>query len=205
MQGRQLPKHKTYKKQKSMKFLKTTIAALSLFVAFSATAQEYANPTLKSIHERTSVRTYTSKAVSKELLLDLVKAGMAAPSAMNKQPWEFVIIQDRVILDKLGTIKPPVGKAPAAIVVLGNTATSGSWVLDCSAATENILIAATSMGLGSVWTGAYGNAKFETLIKETLNLPDGVMPLSVIAIGYGDSTPAPKNKFNQSKVHFDKF
>ncbi len=171
----------------------------------SVSAQNYANPTLKSIHERTSVRAYTSKAVDKDILIELAKAGMAAPSAMNKQPWEFILIQDRATLNKLGEIKPPVGKAPAAIVVVGNTKASGSWVLDCSAATENILIAATSMGLGTVWTGAHGNAKFEALIKETLSLPDGVMPLSVIAVGYAEGTPKPKNKYVESKVHFDRY
>lgn len=171
----------------------------------SVSAQSGTNPTLKSIHERTSVRSYTSKPVSKDLLVELTKAGMAAPSAMNKQPWEFIIIQDKAILKKLGEIKPPVGKAPAAIVVLGDSKASGSWVLDCSAATENILIAATSMGLGSVWTGAYGNAKFEALLKETLSLPDGVMPLSVIAIGYADGVTTPKNKYVESKVHFDRY
>ncbi len=171
----------------------------------SLSAQEYANSTLESIHTRTSVRSYTSESVSKELLVELVKAGMAAPSAMNKQPWEFIVIQDRETLNKLGEIKPPVAKAPAAIVVLGNTQLSGSWVLDCSAATENILLAATSMGLGTVWTGAHGNAKFEALIKETLSLPDGIMPLSVIAVGYGDTTPTPKNKYVESKVHFEKY
>ncbi len=181
-----------------------TVAALCMS-CMSLSAQEYANPTLKSIHERTSVRSYTSKAVSKELLVELVKAGMAAPSAMNKQPWEFVIVTDRYILDKLGEIKPPVAKAPAAIVVLGNTKLSGSWMLDCSAATENILLAATSMGLGTVWTGAYGNAKFEALIQDTLSLPDGVMPLSVIAVGYADGTPTPKNKYVESKVRFDRY
>ncbi|MFI3302503.1 MAG: nitroreductase family protein [Rikenellaceae bacterium] len=183
---------------------------VSIFAALcvgclSLSAQEYANPTLECIHMRTSVRSYTSKSVGKELLMELVRAGMAAPSAMNKQPWEFIVVRDRAILDKMGTIKPPVGKAPAAIVVLGNTNASGSWVLDCSAATENILIAATSMGLGTVWTGAHGNARFENLLKETLSLPDGIMPLSVIAVGYSDGTPTPKNKFVESKVHFDKY
>ncbi len=180
------------------------LAALSI-CCMSVSAQEYANATLRSIHERTSVRAYRSKAVDREMLLDLVKAGMAAPSAMNKQPWEFIVVQDRVILDKIGTIKPPVGKAPAAIVVLGNTKLSGSWVLDCSAATENILLAATSMGLGTVWTGAHGNAKFEALLKETLSLPEGIMPLSVIAVGYADGEPKPKNKYVESKVHYDRY
>ncbi len=168
-------------------------------------AQGYANPTLESIHQRTSVRSYTAQTVSKSQLMELVKAGMAAPSAMNKQPWEFVIIQDRATLNKLGAIKPPVAKAPCAIVVLGDTTKSSSWMLDCSAATENILIAATSIGLGTVWTGAYGNVKFEALIKQTLSLPDGVMPLSVIAVGYADGTPTPKNKFVESKVHFERY
>ncbi len=115
------------------------------------------------------------------------------------------MIQDKATLAKLGEVKPPVGKAPAAIVVLGDVNASGSWVLDCSAATENILLAATSLGLGSVWTGAYGNEKFENLIKETLSLPDGIMPLSVIAIGYADGIVTPKDKYNESKVHFEKY
>ncbi|MFI3280066.1 MAG: nitroreductase family protein [Rikenellaceae bacterium] len=186
---------------------KRTLLSLvaALCVAFSLSAQNYENATLKSIHQRTSVRSYTAESVSKSLLIELVKAGMAAPSGSNRQPWEFVIIQDEEILSKLGGVKPPVGKAPAAIVVLGDTNLSGSWVLDCSAATENILIAATSLGLGTVWTGAYGNEKFEALLKETLSLPDGVMPLSVIAVGYPDGTPTPKNKYIESKVHFDKY
>lgn len=171
----------------------------------SCWAQEYANPTLETIYQRTSVRSYTAEPVAQEMLVELVKAGMAAPTGSNKQPWEFVIIQDRAILDILGTIKPPVGKAPAAIVVLGDSTISGSWVLDCSAATENILLAATSLGLGTVWTGAYGNSKFEELLKETLSLPDGIMPLSVIAVGYADGTPTPKDKYVESKVHFEKY
>lgn len=186
------------------KMLLSALVALCVG-CLSASAQEYANPTLQTIHERTSVRAYTSKPVSKETLIELTKAGMAAPTAMNKQPWEFIIIQDRATLNKIGEIKPPVGKAPAAIVVLGNTKLSGSWMLDCSAATENILIAATSMGLGTVWTGAYGNAKFEQMLQTTLSLPEGIMPLSVIAVGYADGTPTPKNKFVESKVHFDKY
>ncbi|MFR9652157.1 MAG: nitroreductase family protein [Rikenellaceae bacterium] len=186
---------------------KTLLSILVLLSAgcLSLSAQNYKNATLKSIHERTSVRAYTSQPVDKESLIELVKAGMAAPTAMNKQPWEFIIIQDRATLDKLSKIKPPVGKAPAAIVVLGNTTVSGSWMLDCSAATQNILLAATSMGLGSVWTGAYGNAKFEELLKESLSLPEGVMPLSVIAVGYAEGTPTPKNKYVESKVHFEKY
>lgn len=171
----------------------------------SVSAQEYQNPTLKSIYERTSVRAYTSQQVEQATLLELVKAGMAAPTGSNRQPWEFVIVQDRAVLDKIGEIKPPVGKAPAAIVVLGDTSISGSWTLDCSAATENILIAATSLGLGSVWTGAYGNTKFEELLQQVLGLPDGIMPLCVVAIGYAEGTPTPKDKFVESKVHYNKY
>ncbi len=183
---------------------------LSVFVTLcvmclNVSAQNYANPTMQSIYERTSVREYTPEPVSGEILLELVRAGMAAPTAMNRQPWEFIIIQDREVLDILSEIKPPLGKAPAAIVVLGNISISNSWMLDCSAATENILIAATSFGLGTVWTGAYGNANFEALLKETLNLPDGIMPLSVIAVGYAEGTPTPKDKFVEHKVHFDRY
>ncbi len=186
---------------------KTLLSLFALLCAscFTLSAQNISNPTLNTIHDRTSVRSYTAEPVGEDVRLELVKAGMAAPSAMNRQPWEFVVIRDRAILDKLGEIKGPVGKAPAAIVVLGNTSVSGSWVLDCSAATENILLAATSLGLGSVWTGAYGNENFEVLIKEILGLPDGIMPLSVIAIGYTDNMPSSKNKYDKTKVHFDKY
>lgn len=195
-----------YNKSYNMKG-KTLLSILAALCVgcMSLSSQSYENSTLESIHKRTSVRSYTSESVSKEKLVELVKAGMAAPTAMNRQPWEFVIIQDRAILDKIGEIKPPVGSAPAAIVVLGDTTISSSWVLDCSAASENILIAATSMGLGSVWTGAYGNGDFEKLLKELLSLPNGVMPLSVIAVGYADGTPTPKDKYVESKVHFDKY
>ncbi|MFI3323891.1 MAG: nitroreductase family protein [Rikenellaceae bacterium] len=179
-----------------------TILSLS---CISLSAQEYANPTLKSIHERASVRSYTSEPVSREQLVELAKAGMAAPTGSNKQPWEFILIQDRATLDKIGEVKPPVGKAPAAIVVLGDNSISGSWVLDCAAATENILLAATSMGLGTVWTGAYNNQKFEAILQDLLELPDGIMPLAVIAVGYADGTPTPKNKYVESKVHFEKY
>ncbi len=181
------------------------IAATFALSCASVDAQEQTNPTMESIHQRTSVRSYTSQAVEQEILVDLVKAGMAAPSAMNKQPWEFIIIEDRATLDIIGGVKPPVGRAPAAIVVLGDTNVSGSWVLDCAAATENILIAATSMGLGTVWTGAYGNTQFEELLQQTLSLPEGVMPLSVIAVGYAEVTPEPKDKYIESKVHFNRY
>ncbi len=186
------------------KTLFSLLAALCVG-CLSVSAQGSANPTLKSIYERASVRSYTSKAVGREKLVELVKAGMAAPSAMNKQPWEFIIIEDRATLDKIGEIKPPVGKAPPAIVVLGNTKLSGSWMLDCSAVTQNILLAATSMGLGTVWTGAYGNARFESMLQQTLSLPEGVMPLSVIAVGYADGKVTPKDKYVAGKVHFERY
>ncbi len=187
-------------------FASAAFVAVASALSCSATsASSCDNATLKSIYERSSVRSYKSDLVARDMLVELVKAGMAAPSAMNRQPWEFIVIEDRATLDKLGSIKPPVGKAPAAIVVLGNTSRSGSWVLDCSAATQNILLAATSMGLGTVWTGAYGNERFEALLKQTLSLPDGVMPLSVIAVGYGDGEPTPKDKFDASKLFFDSY
>lgn len=186
------------------KALLSTLFALCLG-CLSVSAQSYANPTLKTIHERTSVRSFTSQAVSKETLVELVKAGMAAPTGANKQPWEFIIIQDKATLSSFATMKPPLKTAAAAIVVLGDASISGSWTLDCAAATENILLAATSMGLGTVWTGAYGNSKFEALLMGTLELPDGILPLAVIAIGYPDGTPTPKDKYIESKVHFEKY
>jgi nitroreductase len=166
----------------------------------------------KAIFERKSVRNFNDKKITKDQLELLVKAGMAAPSAMNKQPWAFIIADDRKVLDLLAE-KLPYAKmlfqAQAAIIVCGDMRKALEdwqqeyWIQDCSAASMNILLAAQSMGIGSVWTGLYPAKGRAATVKEILNLPEYITPLNVLALGYAAINEGPKNKFNPDNVHWN--
>lgn len=172
------------------------------------------NETLNSIYERKSVRKFTDKAIEKEKVDALLKAGMSAPSAKNKQPWGFIVIDDEKILHELGD-KLPYAKmlhtSTLAIVVCGKINDEASdlenqyWIQDCSAATQNILLAAHSLGLGAVWTLVYPGKTRMKNVYDVLNLPENVVPLNVIPIGYPDENICPKDKFKQSNVHYNKW
>lgn len=162
--------------------------------------------------KRRSIRKFTEQAVEHEKLVDLLKAGMSGPSAMNSRPWEFVVVTDRLILDKLRrTLVFTNTNAPAAICVLGSrriqSNESGSlfWVQDCSAAAENILLAATAMGLGSVWVGIHPVILFEKQVKSILNLPHGVRPLNLIFLGYPAEEKEPRTQYEEKRVHWEAF
>jgi len=167
------------------------------------------------IFQRTSVRKYTSETVSPEQIETLLKAGMAAPSARNIQPWEFVVIQDRDSLNKIsefGSFAHMLKEAPLAIVVCADTdkempAQAGKhyWVQDCSAATQNIMLQATEMGLGSVWIGTYPKEEMYKPLAQLLELPENIIAVTTISIGHPTEEATPKNKFDKSKIHFDKW
>ncbi len=178
--------------------------------AAPATATESGKPdVLTVIHQRKSVRTYTSEPVTMDELNMLVKAGFAAPSAGNRGPWEFIIVTDRAKLDAIATIPTAraLGKAPAAIVVCGNPANflpgdaADMWIEDCSAATQNILLAAEGSGLGAVWLGFYPLKDRMAIVTKTLNLPPEIIPLCVISIGRPTGAEKPKDKFDAKKIH----
>jgi nitroreductase len=171
-----------------------------------------ANSTIKTIHSRKSVRHFTDETVTKEQLEELLKAAMAAPSARNMQPWAFICITRREVLDQLANGLPyakMLFKAKAAIVVCGIPDKSGQdspegyWVQDCSAATQNILLAAESMGLGAVWTGVYPRSERISAVRSVLGIPDTVFPLNVIPIGYSDGTDKPKDKFRKENIMWE--
>ena len=139
------------------------------------------NTAIENIFARKSVRTYTPQPIEKEKVDLLVKAAMAAPTAVNKQPWAFVVVDDRKVLDKLAAELPyakMTAQAPLAIVVCGdlskalNGETDRYWMLDCSAASENLLLAAESMGLGAVWTAVYPENDRIAKVRSVLSLPD---------------------------------
>ena len=163
-------------------------------LAGSAWAAEEAvmNDTLKTIFARKSVRAYRSEAVSDEKLQVLVRAGMAAPTAVDKRPWEFVVVTDRAVLKQLADALPyakMADRAAAAIVVGGDVRKqwggmeSDYWIMDCSAATQNILLAAESMGLGAVWTAVYPEDSRVRAVRQILGIPHYVVPLNLIPEG----------------------
>lgn len=170
--------------------------------------------TIEVIHQRKSVRHFTDRQVTKEQLTILLKAAMAAPTAVNKQPWSFVVVTEKETLQKLAEILPyakMTAQASAAIVVNGdmNKALDGVWkefwIQDCSAATQNILLAAESMGLGAVWTGVYPTDKLVNSVRKSLNIPDSQVPLCVIPIGYPTGEDKPKNKWKPENIHWQKY
>jgi len=172
------------------------------------------NDTFKTIFSRTSVRRFTTGEVSKETLVLLAKCGMAAPSANNRQPWFIIAVTDRKILEYLGDHLPYAKmskEAAAALVVCGNlendptgNATS-YWVQDCSAVTENILLAVESLGLGAVWTATYPYEERMEPVRKILNMPDHLIPLNVIPIGHPHTKPIPKEKWDTTKFRFNAF
>ena len=168
---------------------------------------------LENIMTRTSIRQFTSQPVPKDTLLSIVKAGMAAPSAVNLQPWSFIIIDEPEALKRLNEVHPHANlkTATAAIVVCGlldktdNEEIRAYWVQDCSAATENILLAAHAYGLGAVWCGVYPNPERLPEVSKVLEIPENVVPLNIITMGYPDENPEPKNKWKEANVHYQKW
>lgn len=164
---------------------------------------------MDTILSRRSIRKYTSQPVSEEIIKELLEAAMSAPSAGNQQPWHFVVINDRHVLDDVPTVHPysqMMKEASAAILVCADLQLDkhkGYWVQDCSAATENILIAAQAKGLGAVWLGVYPREDRVNGLKKLLNIPENVIPLSLIPVGHPAEHKPPANRFNSSRVHYN--
>ena len=170
---------------------------------------------VENIMTRTSIRAYTNQPISTDTIEILLKAGMAAPTAMNRQPWHFVAINDKAKLAELAGENPRGGRmlkeAPLAIVVCGDMTKTREgkarefWVQDCSAATENILLAAHALGLGAVWTAGYPAEDRTAPVSEALGLPENVKPLCIIPIGVPAEDPSPKNKWKPENIHWEKW
>jgi nitroreductase len=170
------------------------------------------NDLLELFYKRRSIRKFTEEPVSHEDLVTILKAAMSGPSGMNAQPWEFVVVTENETLDKFRkALMFAKMNAPAAICVLGRKRTllPGSdndfWVQDCSAAAENILMAATALGLGSVWIGVHPVFLFEKQVRNILNLPEGVTPLNLIYIGHPAETKEPRTQYDEKRVHWGPF
>lgn len=168
---------------------------------------------LSVIHSRKSVRHFTEQKVSREQLEVLLRAGMAAPTAVNRQPWAFVAIDSREVLDSLSSNlsnNAILKRATAAIVVCGDMnkvfeRLPDFWIQDCSAASQNILLAVEGIGLGAVWIGVFPNDSRVNKVKSVLNLPENLVPLNIIAIGYPTGVEKPKDKWKEENVIWNRF
>ena len=160
---------------------------------------------LQLIFARRSIRKYTSKPVSADDVQTLLEAAMAAPSASNRQPWHFVVVTERATLDRLADAHP-YGKmlyqAPLCISVCGDTRLAPEyWVQDCSAATENLLLAAAGLRLGAVWLGVYPDDGRVAAVRRVLSIPEPVTPLNLISIGHPAEHKDPRTQFEATRVH----
>lgn len=164
---------------------------------------------LSVIHGRKSVRSFIKdRPVSNEDIQTLIKSGMAAPSGKDTRPWEFVVINDRNILNRLAEELPTakmLSQAPVAIVVCGDTTKSSYWYLDCSAATQNILLTAEALDLGAVWTAAYPYPDRMGTVSKNVELPSQILPLVVIPVGYPMGPQSVKDKYDEKKIHMNKW
>ena len=168
------------------------------------------NETLHTILHRRSIRRYRAEEVDQASVALMLKAGMAAPSAGNLQPWEFIVITERRNIDLIAdahTGGRMLRRAPLCICVCGNLErvyrdVPDYWVQDCSAATENILLAAEALGLGAVWCAVYPRQDRVAAVSKILGLPCHVVPLNVIALGYPDEDPPVRDKWREDRVHW---
>lgn len=169
---------------------------------------------LNNIMTRTSIRAYQETPVEDAVIEKILRAGMAAPTARDTRPWNFIVVKDKDLLSQIAEANPNAGmcaKAPLAIVVCGDMSKTLDgpareyWVDDCSAATENILLAAHALGLGAVWTGFYPNMDRVNAINPILNIPEGQVVLCVIPMGYPDENREPKDKWNPENIHYDRW
>lgn len=164
---------------------------------------------LTAIRERRSIRRYTSQAVDEESLQCILRAGLAAPTAMNRRPYHFLVITDRQILKRLAAGNRHawmLPDAPLAIAILGDNTVEGRsehFYADCFAATQNMLLAIHGLSLGGVWLGVSVNSEWYGLIQEVLELPENIIPTAVIALGHpGEERPVPET-WEPERIHYE--
>ncbi len=176
------------------------------------TGGDQSSVVIDNIMTRTSIRAYQDKAVEDDKVETILRAAMAAPSAGNKQPWTFVVVKDKEIMHSISTTfrtARMVETAPLAVVVCGDMEKTfpedglDYWVEDTSAATENLLLAAHGLGLGAVWCGIYPMKERVAFLKELLKLPENIVPLGIVPVGYPAESPDPKDKWKPENIHYD--
>ena len=158
------------------------------------------------ILDRRSIRRFKDQNIDRDTVKQLVTAAMYAPSAVNRQPWHFVVIDQRQMLNKIMGIHPHAGMLQTAshgIVVCGDEQLQhddGYWVVDCGAATQNLLLAAHTLGLGACWVGLHPREGRKASISSLLNLPSHVKPFALVALGYPNEIKPRPERFHSGKV-----
>jgi len=165
--------------------------------------------TLEIIHRRRSIRNFTNKPISDEDLDKIMSAAMTAPSAMNSQPWKFVIINDIEIKKQIIKISPYANmclQSPISILVCGDINEDkipGFWPISCSACIQNMLLAACTLGIGSVWTGIYPIEETVNGYRKLFNLPNNIVPHSLVVLGYSNAPFEKRDYYNGEKIHYN--
>ena len=166
---------------------------------------------MEAIFKRRSIRRYTNDDVPEEMIKTILEAAMNAPSAGNEQPWHFMVIKNKETLKTLAGASPyarMLKDSPLVIIVCGDLNLEkhrGYWILDCSAATENILIEVAALNLGAVWLGIYPLQERIEYIKKQFGLPEYIIPFSIIPVGYPAQEIKLVNRYNQERVHYEKW
>jgi nitroreductase len=165
--------------------------------------------TLQAIKTRRSIRKFLDKPVSSETVRVLLEAAMFAPSAGNEQPWQFIVLDDRKFLDEVPGICATASmcrQSALAILVCSDFALEkypGFWVQDCSAAVENLLLAAHALGLGAVWAGVYPLNDRVEAFRRLLGLPDEITPFALVVLGYPNEAPVAPKRYRDERVHYN--
>lgn len=163
---------------------------------------------LSLIFARRSIRAYTGEPVGDAELQALLEAAMAAPSGNDRQPWRFVAVRERARLNRLAAAHPygkMLAEAPLGIAVCGDPAVSDWWVQDCSAAAENLLLAAGGLGLGGVWIGCFGRPQLEKAVRDCLSIPEQIGVLCLVSIGHPAERKEPRTQYERSKVRSERW
>jgi nitroreductase len=166
---------------------------------------------IEALITRRSIRKFSGKPVPDAVVEKILEAAMQAPSAMNQQPWHFVVVRDRELLNKIPSVSPYAAMAASAqlaIVVCADLAlekSKGFWALDCSNAAFSILLAAHASGLGAVWTAVYPREDRMEGVRRLFSIPDGVVPLVLIPIGYPAEIKPVESRFRQDRIHLERW
>jgi len=203
-----------------MKKLLTLALAVSMLAACNnkqpnaMNSRSSEDAVIENIMTRVSVRQFTGAKISNEQIDMLLRAAMAAPSAINRQPWAFIVITDNELLAQLGEALPysRCSNNPAcAIIPCGDLSKAiegemgAFWVNDVSAATENLLLAAHAMGLGAVWTGLHPDMNRAAMVQQMLGLPEHIIPLCIVPVGVPAEQPAVKDKYVPENIHYNRW
>lgn len=162
---------------------------------------------MEALLTRRSIRKYQPQPIPTELIQKVLRAGMQAPSARNAQPWHFIVLDDHSLLTEIARICPTASmaaQAPLGIVVCGDLdleKSEGFWVIDCSAAVQNMLLAAHGLGLGAVWCGIYPREARVEGLRRLLEIPERVIPHSLVVLGYPAESPRPENRYRAERVY----